>query len=87
MVDLDSLTEFEDSTFLTLERQATIVVDDDVVVEILVTLSSDLNFVERYGYTILDFLSDVGGISGLLFSGVSSLLGILNANFFDNFLA
>ena len=86
LVDFDSLTEFEDSTFLSLERQSTNIIDEDIVVEILVTLSANLNFVERYGYTILDYLSDIGGISGLVFSGVSSLLAILNANFFDNFM-
>lgn len=86
MVNFDSLTEFEDSTIFGLEKLPTTIVDDDFVVEILVTLSSDLNLVERRNYGILDLLSDVGGISGLLFSGVSLLLGMLNANFFDNFM-
>lgn len=42
---------------------------------------------ERTGYTILDLLSDVGGIAGILFRGSGALLTlILNKNYIDNFL-
>lgn len=49
-------------------------------------MSLNLNVVERDGYTILDLLSDVGGLEVILISGISLLLRALNHNFLDNFL-
>ena len=43
-------------------------------------MSLDQTLIERIGYTILDILSDVGGLQGLLISGISFILGILNQN-------
>ena len=47
----------------------------------------DLTTVERTGYTILDILSDVGGLQGILFSAVGLFLNIWNYNHLDNYLA
>ena len=41
---------------------------------------------ERSGYTLLDLLSDVGGLQGILISGISLILSIFNHNHLDNFL-
>ena len=49
-------------------------------------MDMDLTVIERTGYTILDILSDVGGLQGILISGISLLLGVLNHNFLDNYL-
>ena len=43
-------------------------------------MSLDQTLIERTGYTILDILSDVGGLQGILISGISFILGILNHN-------
>ena len=71
----------------TLDRQPTSLDNDKShLATIRVSLSPALKSVERSGYTILDLLSDVGGISGLLFSGAALLLSILNHNYFDNYM-
>ena len=43
--------------------------------------------VARNGYTILDVLSDVGGIQGLLQSFCWIIIGIWNYKNFDNYMA
>ena len=42
--------------------------------------------ISRSGYTILDILADVGGLQGILISGIALLLNICNFNFLDNYL-
>ena len=49
-------------------------------------MDMDLAVIERTGYTILDILSDIGGLQGILISGISFFLGILNHNYLDNYL-
>ena len=49
-------------------------------------MSMDQIQIERSGYTILDVLSDVGGLQGILITGISLLLSILNHNYLDNHL-
>lgn len=46
-----------------------------------------MTVIERTGYTVLDILSDVGGLQGILISAISLLLTILNHNYLDNYLA
>ena len=46
----------------------------------------DLTLIQRNGYTLLDILSDVGGFQGILISGITFILGILNYNDLDNYL-
>ena len=46
----------------------------------------NLKMIARDGYTILDFLSDIGGILGLLISGITYILVSWNYNYFENFL-
>ena len=50
-------------------------------------MGMDQTLIERSGYTILDILSDVGGLQGILISGISLLLSILNHNSLNAFLA
>ena len=40
--------------------------------------------VARDGYTFLDYLSDIGGVQGILISFVIYLMTIFNHNYFDN---
>ena len=49
-------------------------------------MNLDMNLVERSGYTVLDILSDVGGLLAILISGVSFILSIFNYNFLENYL-
>ena len=49
-------------------------------------MNMNLKMVARDGYTILDFLSDIGGILGLLVSGMTYALVLWNYNYFENFM-
>ena len=53
------------------------------------TVEVDLDIVQiaREGYTILDVLSDIGGLQGLLLSFCVAFLVLWNHNNFDNYLA
>ena len=46
----------------------------------------DLTLIERTGYTVLEILSDIGGLQGILISAISLLLSILNYNYLDDYL-
>ena len=50
-------------------------------------MNMDLNIIQRNGYTVLDILSDVGGLQGILISGISLFLGVWNYNNLENYLA
>ena len=46
--------------------------------------SLDQTVIQRVGYTLLDLLSDIGGIQTIFVSGITILLSIWNYNNFDN---
>ena len=46
----------------------------------------DLTVIARDGYTILDWISDIGGIQGIMISAVAIVVSIWNYNWLDNFL-
>ena len=49
-------------------------------------MNLDQTLIERSGYTVLDILSDVGGLQGILISGISLILSIFNHNYLENYL-
>ena len=49
-------------------------------------MNLDQIVIARAGYTFLDFLSDIGGMQGILISGVAYLMTAWNYNFFDNYM-
>ena len=49
-------------------------------------MNRDLIVVTRDLYTVLDWLSDIGGIHGMFISAVAVVIGYLNYKSFDNFL-
>lgn len=49
-------------------------------------LSLDLLVVERNSYTLLDLLSDVGGIASILTSAITLFLSITNYRYFDSYM-
>ena len=53
-----------------------------------ITFDRNLNLIniERDGYTIFDYISDIGGLQGILFSTFAIFLGFFNYNIFDNFM-
>ena len=42
--------------------------------------------IERTGYTVLDILSDVGGLQGIFVTVIFLFLSVLNHNDLDNYL-
>ena len=60
--------------------------DIDVFMEINVERNLDQVVIAREGYTILDYLSDIGGMQGMIFSGFALLLSFWNHNYFDDHL-
>ena len=49
-------------------------------------MGMDLTEIQRSGYTVLDILSDVEGIQGILISGFSVFVSIWNYNYLDSYL-
>ena len=50
-------------------------------------MDANLTLIQRNGYHIIDLLSDVGGLQGLLISVISALLSIWNYQNLENYLA
>ena len=49
-------------------------------------MSLDLLIVSRNSYTLLDILSDVGGIESIFVTCISLILSILNYKYFDSYM-
>ena len=50
-------------------------------------MNRDLIYVQRTGYTILEMLSDVGGVQAIVMSFMAFLVGICNYKHFDTYMA
>ena len=82
------MTELEDSSVFRFEPMTIrpYEKDYDVLMEINIEMNLDQNVISRQGYTILDFLSDIGGMQYMLFSSLAIILAICNYNHLDNHL-
>ena len=54
------------------------------ILEYMFVVNRDLKVIERSGYTLLDLLSDIGGVQGILQSFFGMLVGILNYGYLDD---
>ena len=89
-VSFDSLTELEDSSVFTVQLSNQIfpaTLDEELIQGVLIQMNMDKTIVTRTGYTILDVLADVGGLLGILTSGIGLLLGIWNFKIVDQYMA
>lgn len=79
-VNLDQVTELRDSSVFSIKYSHNVFrpLELDLIRGIQLQLNRDLTVIQRTGYTVLDLLSDVGGLQGVLASGVSLLLSVLN---------
>ena len=50
-------------------------------------MNEDLLVIQRIGYTILDLLSDIGGISSIFSTTFTIMLSVWNYLYFDSYLA
>ena len=71
-----------------LEQLPTKSYEKDYHVQLDITIEMNLNqlVIARDGYTALDFISDIGGMQGMLIAGAAFLLSIWNYKQLDNFL-
>ena len=85
---MDDLTELEDASVFSLESSSVFSYEKDRVtqMDILIEMNLDEMTIARDGYTFLDYLSDIGGMQGLLISGVAFFLAFWNYNYFDNYM-
>ena len=79
---MDELTELENASIFKLELlpKRPYEKDYDVKVDLTIEMNLDQKVIERAGYTFLDYLSDIGGMQGLLISGVAYLVSVWNYN-------
>ena len=76
----DSLFRLKPSKFVPFKKE------EDLIQGVIIGMDLNLNVVDRSGYTLLDVLSDVGGLQGILISGFLLVLSILNHNLLDSYL-
>ena len=83
------MTKLEDSSVFKLDKRALIPYMDveELVQGIQVDHDANLTLLQRDGYTIIDILSDVGGIQGILLSGITLFLSVWNYNQLEDYLA
>ena len=79
---MDELTELENSSIFKFEQEPKrpYEKDYDVKVDLTIEMNLDQKVLARAGYTFLDYLSDIGGMQGLLISGVAYLVSAWNYN-------
>ena len=82
LVNLDDLTELEDASVFKLENEKSRSYEKDyyTTTDITIEMNRNLTRIAREGYTILDWISDVGGMQGMLFSGAALFLAFWNYN-------
>ena len=85
---MDDLTLLKDDSIFTIEPMPVRPYEksNDVVMEISIERNLDQKVISREGYTILDFLSDLGGMQGLIYSLLAMLLSFWNYNYLEDFL-
>ena len=85
---MDELTELEDASIFKLDLMPMKPQEKDYNVQMDISIEMNLSqrVVARAGYTFLDYLSDIGGMQGMLISGVAYFLAFWNFNYFDDWM-
>ena len=88
-VDFDQYTEMEDNSLFDLVFAASRPreYDEDFVMGITIEMSPDLKVISRQTYSILDLLSDFGGVQSVLISAFGIILSLLNYRHAENYMA
>ena len=60
--------------------------DPNIVTSIVFEMNLDLEAISRTGYSVLDMLSDVGGVEAILVNFFGIMLGFWNYKSLDNYL-
>ena len=83
------MTELEDESVFRLNMQPSVSYEKDYDVQMDITVEMDLNLtlIARDVYTALDWLSDIGGMQGMLIGAVAIFLSFFwNHNQFNNYM-
>ena len=85
-INLDELTELENAEIFKLELDPLRPYEKDYIAQMDFTVEMNLSQMQiaRAGYTFLDWLSDIGGMQGMLMSGIAMFLAIWNFNSLEN---
>ena len=86
--NLDGLTSEEKDNVFKLEPLTPFSYEKDFDTSMDITIERNLNknMIARSGYTILDWISDIGGIQGILISAVAIVVSYWNYNYLENFM-
>ena len=81
-INLDELTELEDDTVFRFKIEPFKSYEKDYDVQVDITIEMDLNLtvVAREGYTVLDWVSDIGGMQGMLLGFFAFMVAFWNYN-------
>ena len=60
--------------------------DPDLLTAVIIEANLDQIFIEREGYTFLDLLSDVGGLSGIGIWMLEIIVKILNYDYMSSYM-
>lgn len=87
-INMDEFTEMRDTRIFKLNRLPQIPAEnhDWTQMEISIEMNLDVTMVSRSYYSLLDVLSDIGGILQVLLTSITFSLIILNYQHIDNFL-
>ena len=79
----------EDDALFKLEGLPTRPYTKDYValMDITIEMNRELQVIQRSGYTILDLVSDIGGVQSFILSGFAIVIGLLNYQHFDSTIA
>ena len=88
IIDLDSVTEFQDDIFeIKFNQLQTRIKDSSTVLFLAFEMSLDKHVITREHFSVLDLLGDIGGVQAILISLIQFILFFLNYHHFDQFMA
>ena len=89
-IKLDAITELVDSKVFKMnkiESRPAEILGPEFITGIDIQGNLDLTTLKRDGYTFLDVLSDVGGVSSALISVLVTVVSLLNFNHLESYMA
>ena len=88
-IDLDQITELEDSSVFRLEKLPLQFLERSPHFMMMLSfeINKNLDSIGRQGYNFIDMLSDIGGIQAIIVATFGLVLAILNHNYFDSYMA
>lgn len=88
LINLDEITEIANATNFLVTRGLSRSFEQNDITQMDLVFVRDLDYkkINRSQYSILDIISDVGGLLGILMGAVSVFIFIWNYNSLDNYM-